>query len=180
MTNRCSWANSSKILRQYHDEEWGRPLHDDRALFEMLILEGMSCGLSWEIILKKREHMREVFDNFDPHALLKYDDTKVDALMQDAGIIRHRAKVEAVIRNAEAYFQIKELYGSLDSFLWSYVNNAPIRNEQFEFKTRSETSDKLSKDLKKLGFKFVGSTIIYSFMQAVGMVNDHEDDCAFQ
>jgi DNA-3-methyladenine glycosylase I len=180
VTQRCSWANSSEILRKYHDEEWGRPQHDDRALFEMLILEGMSCGLSWEIILKKREHMRSVFDNFDPQAIVKYDAAKIDELMQDPGIIRHRAKIEAVISNANAYFKIKELHGSLDRFLWSYVNDAPIVLEQFEIKTRNETSDQLSKDLKKFGFKFVGSTIIYSFMQAVGMVNDHEEDCVFR
>jgi DNA-3-methyladenine glycosylase I len=208
-------------LRKYHDEEWGRPLHDDRALFEMLILEGMSCGLSWEIILKKREHMRNVFDRFDPQVLVKYDVAKIDELMQDPGIIRHRAKIEAVISNANAYFKIKELHGSLDRFLWSYtqppkdsqfvkpvlgcsctseytpllcsvspagnsfgawgyVNNAPIVLEPFEIKTKNETSDQLSKGLKKLGFKFVGSTIIYSFMQAVGMVNDHEEGCVFR
>jgi DNA-3-methyladenine glycosylase I len=180
VSQRCFWANSSEILRKYHDEEWGRPLHDDRALFEMLILEGMSCGLSWEIILKKREHMRSVFDRFDPQVLVKYDAAKIDELMQDPGIIRHRAKIEAVISNAKAYFKIKELHGSLDHFLWHYVNNAPIVHEPFEIKTRNETSDQLSKDLKKLSFKFVGSTIIYSFMQAIGMVNDHEEDCVFR
>jgi DNA-3-methyladenine glycosylase I len=179
MIQRCSWANSSEILRKYHDEEWGRQLHDERALFEMLVLEGMSCGLSWEIILKKRGHMRIVFDNFDPHMLVQYDCAKIDELMQDSGIIRHRAKIDAVIINAKAYFKVKELYGSLNYFLWSHVNNAPIIEESFIFKTTNETSDQLSKDLKKLGFKFIGSTIIYSLMQAVGMVNDHEDGCVF-
>jgi DNA-3-methyladenine glycosylase I len=177
MTDRCFWADSSELMRKYHDEEWGKPLHDDRRLFEMLILEGKSCGLSWELILKKRDHMRKVFDNFDPEMLVKYSDAKIDELMQDAGIIRHRAKIEAVIGNAKAYFEVKKLHGSLDNFLWSYVNHRPIVKEPFEITTKTELSGKLSKDLKKLGFKFVGSTIIYSFMQAVGMVNDHEPSC---
>jgi DNA-3-methyladenine glycosylase I len=143
----------------------------------MLILEGKSCGLSWELILQKRDHMRKVFDNFDPAMLIKYDNTKIDELMQDAGIVRHRAKIKAVINNAKAYFEVKKLHGSLDNFLWSYVNHKPIVKEPFEITTKTKLSDKLSKDIKKLGFKFVVSVIIYSFMQAVGMVNDHELSC---
>jgi DNA-3-methyladenine glycosylase I len=177
MTDRCAWANSSELLRRYHDEEWGKPLHDDQQLFEMLILEGKSCGLNWELILKKRSYMRKVFDNFDPNVIIKYGDEKIDLLMQDAGIIRHRAKIEAIISNAMAYFEVKRLYGSLDNFLWNYVNHKPVVRRSFEVTTRTELSDKLSKDLKKYGFKFVGSVIVYSFMQAVGMVNDHEPDC---
>jgi DNA-3-methyladenine glycosylase I len=180
MTDRCFWANSSELMRKYHDEEWGKPLHDDRCLFEMLILEGKSCGLSWELILKKRVRMRKVFDNFDPEMLVKYDNAKIDELMHDHGIIRHRAKIEAVISNAKAYFEVKKLHGSLDNFLWSYVNHKPIVREPFEITTKTELSDKLSKDLKKLGFKFVGSIIIYSFMQAIGMVNDHMPNCALK
>jgi DNA-3-methyladenine glycosylase I len=167
-------------MKEYHDEEWGKPLHDDRRLFEMLILEGKSCGLSWELILKKRDHMRKVFDNFDPEMLVKYDNAKIEELMHDPGIIRHRAKIEAVIGNAKAYFEVKKNHGLLDNFLWSYVNHQPIMRGPFEITTKTELSDKLSKDLKKLGFKFVGSTIIYSFMQAVGMVNDHEPSCSMR
>lgn len=173
---RCSWANSSEFLRKYHDEEWGKPLHDDHKLFEMLILEGKSCGLSWELILKKREYMRKVFDNFDPEVLIKYDNAKIESLMQDPGIIRHRLKIEAVIENAKAYLKLKK-NGSFNDFLWSYVNYEPIINPGTEIITKTGISDKLSKDLKKLGFKFVGSTIVYSLMQAVGLVNDHEHDC---
>jgi DNA-3-methyladenine glycosylase I len=176
MTKRCIWADSSELMQQYHDGEWGRPLHDDRKLFEMLVLEGKSCGLSWAIILKKRDHMRKVFDNFDPEALAKYDEAKINELMQDSRIIRHRAKITAVIDNAKAYFELKQRK-SFDNFLWEYVNHQPIVNKTSERITKSEISDRLSKDLKKLGFRFVGSTIIYSFMQAVGMVNDHAIDC---
>jgi DNA-3-methyladenine glycosylase I len=180
MEKRCRWANSSELLRKYHDEEWGKPLHDDRRLFEMLILEGKSCGLSWELILKKRDHMKKVFDDFEPNAIIKYDDAKIDELMQDAGIIRHRAKIEAVVGNARAYFEVKKSHGSLDNFLWNYVNYQPVKTEPFEIVTRNEVSDRLSKDLKKLGFKFVGSVITYSFMQAVGMINDHEPSCSMR
>ncbi|MDR2794375.1 MAG: DNA-3-methyladenine glycosylase I [Holosporaceae bacterium] len=176
MIKKCVWANFSELLRKYHDEQWGRPLHDDQKLFEMLILESKSCGLSWEIILKKSEYMRKVFDNFDPEKLVKYDNAKIEELMQDAGIIRHRAKIEAVIENAKAYLKIKERE-SFNNFLWRYVNYQPIVNDTSEIITKSKISDELSKDLKKSGFKFVGSTIIYSFMQAVGMVDDHDIDC---
>jgi DNA-3-methyladenine glycosylase I len=176
MTNRCSWANSSELLQKYHDEEWGKPLHDDQRLLEMLILEGKSCGLSWELILKKRNHMRKVFDNFDPEILIKYGDEKIQSLMGDAGIIRSKLKINAVIENAKAYLRLKE-GRTFDDFLWQYVNYKSIVNEGSQRIIRTELSDKLTKDLKKLGFKFVGSVIIYSFMQAVGMVNDHEPDC---
>ncbi|MDR1334276.1 MAG: DNA-3-methyladenine glycosylase I [Holosporaceae bacterium] len=179
MTKRCIWATSS-ILEKYHDEEWGKPLHDDQRLFEMLVLEGKSCGLSWEIVLKKRDHMRKAFDNFNPNIISQYDTAKVDELMQDAGIIKHRAKIEAVICNAKAYLNVKNLHGSLDNFLWSYVNHQPIITEPFKIITKNELSDRLSKDLKKLGFKFVGSVITYSFMQAIGMVNDHEPTCPWR
>jgi DNA-3-methyladenine glycosylase I len=176
MSNRCIWANSSELLRKYHDEEWGKPLHDDQRSFEMLILEGKSCGLSWELILKKRDHMRKVFNNFDPEILIKYDDEKIRSLMNDAGIIRSKLKVNAVIENAKAYLRLKE-HRIFDDFLWQYVNYKTIINDGSQRIIRSEISDKLGKDLKKLGFRFVGSIIIYSFMQSVGMVNDHENGC---
>lgn len=185
MTNnkivRCEWVeNQNDLYKKYHDEEWGKPLHDDLKLFEMLNLEGQSCGLSWYIILSRRELLRKAFDNFQPEVLIKYDDAKIDSLMKADGVIKHRLKIQAVIENAKAYFKVKEKYGSFDKFLWSYVDNKPIignYNSLQEMPTRTEISDKLSKDLKKLGFKFVGSTIVYSFMQAVGMVNDHMKKC---
>ncbi|MDR1560943.1 MAG: DNA-3-methyladenine glycosylase I [Holosporaceae bacterium] len=176
MTKRCAWANSDELLKKYHDEEWGRPLHDDQKLLEILILEGKSCGLSWKLILKKREYMRKVFDNFNPEILVTYDDAKINALLNDSGIIRSRLKISAVIENAKAYLKIKKR-GSFNDFLWEYVDYNPIINEASKIITRSNISDKLSNDLKKLGFKFVGSTIIYSFMQAIGMMNDHETAC---
>lgn len=178
MFNKCIWANSSEILKKYHDEEWGKPLHNDQKLFEMLNLEGMSCGLSWEIILKKRDNLRKAFANFDPQKLVEFNNEKIDELMQNPGIIRHRAKISAIIQNARAYVQLTK-YQTFDNFLWSYVNYKTIRNESPEIITRTEISDRLSKDLKKLGFKFTGSIIIYSFMQAVGIVNDHDVKCLF-
>lgn len=176
MIKRCKWANSSELLKQYHDEEWGKPLYDDQKLFEMLILEGKSCGLSWELILKKRNHMKKVFDNFDPGVLIEYDAAKIESLMQDPGIIRSHLKVNAVIENAKAYLKLKQS-GSFSDFLWAYVDYKPIVNDGKQIITKSDISDRLSKDLKKLGFKFIGSIITYSLMQAVGMINDHEHDC---
>ncbi|MDR0677357.1 MAG: DNA-3-methyladenine glycosylase I [Holosporaceae bacterium] len=177
MINRCQWANSSEWLKKYHDEEWGgKPFHNDQKLFEMLILEGKSCGLSWELILKKRDHMKKVFDNFDPEILIKYDEIKIQSLMSDAGIIRNKLKISAVIENAKAYLRLKERQ-TFDDFLWKYVNYEPIVNDGSQRIARNKISDRLSKDLKKSGFKFVGSIIIYSFMQAIGMVNDHENMC---
>lgn len=179
MVKRCAWAkDSSELLTKYHDEEWGRPLYDDQKLFEMLILEGKSCGLSWELILKKREHMQKVFDHFNPEILVAYDNAKIEALMQDPGIIRNKLKVNAVIENAKAYLRLKES-GSFCDFIWKYVDGKQVQNDGTKIITKNETSDKLSKDLKKLGFKFVGSTITYSFMQAVGMINDHACECDY-
>jgi len=178
--NRCSWAEQSEWEREYHDQEWGRPVHDDRKLFEMLILEGMQAGLSWSLILKKRENFRQAFDSFDPAIIRDYDSNKVEELLQNEGIIRNRLKINSVITNAKAYFTVQEKYGSLDAFLWSYVEGQPIVNHWeslHQTPVNSELSDRLSKDLKKLGFKFVGTTIIYSFMQAVGMINDHVTGC---
>ena len=173
---RCAWANSSELLRRYHDEEWADPIYDDQKLFEILILEGQSCGLSWELILRKRDHMRIVFDNFDPELLIKYDDAKVDLLMQDSRIVRNRLKIKSLAENAKAYLELKKS-GSLSDFLWGYVSHKTIVNDGKAFVTKNDLSDKLSKDLKKLGFKFIGSTIIYTYMQVIGMIDDHADYC---
>jgi DNA-3-methyladenine glycosylase I len=164
----------------YHDNEWGRPVHDDRKLFEMLILEGAQAGLSWETVLKKREAYRKAFDGFDPEKVALYGDAKKEELLKNAGIIRNRLKINAAIINAGLFLEIQKQYGSFDQFIWSYVDHKPIIGhwEKFEdMPLTTPVSDKISKDLKKMGFKFVGSTIIYSFMQAVGMVNDHLRAC---
>jgi len=168
------------IYIDYHDNEWGRPVHDDRKLFEMLILEGAQAGLSWITVLKKREAYRVAFDNFDPAKVALYDDTKVQELLANEGIIRNRLKINAAIINAKLFLEIQEKHGSFDKFIWSYVDHTPVVGGWDSFDNMPVTtpiSDKISKDLKKLGFKFVGSTIIYSFMQAVGMVNDHLKSC---
>ncbi|MCL2252885.1 MAG: DNA-3-methyladenine glycosylase I [Lachnospiraceae bacterium] len=171
---------NTELYADYHDNEWGRPVHDDNKLFEMLILEGAQAGLSWETVLKKREAYREAFDGFDPKKVALYDDAKRAELLANPGIIRNRLKINAAIINAELFLEIVKKYGSFDSFIWAYVNNEPIVGhwESFDYMPiTTEISDKISKDLKKMGFKFVGSTIIYSFMQAVGMVNDHLKPC---
>jgi len=168
------------VYADYHDNEWGRPVHDDIRLFEMLNLEGAQAGLSWITVLKKRESYRKAFDGFDPAKIALYDDAKVEELMANEGIIRNRLKILATVQNAKAYFTVVEKYGSFDKFLWAYVDNKPIQNklEKYEdYQASTPLSDRISKDLKKLGFKFVGSTIIYAFMQAVGMVNDHMKWC---
>ena len=176
---RCPWQ-TTPLYRAYHDNEWGRPVHDDRKLFEMLILEGMQAGLSWLTILNKRETFREAFDNFHPAIVAEYDDEKRAQLLNNPGIIRNRLKVNAAIVNAKLFLDIQEKYGSFDKFIWAYVDNKPIIGgfeDIYDVPATTEISDKISKDLKKLGFKFVGSTIIYSFMQATGMVNDHIKSC---
>jgi len=182
--NRCSWVMYAgadlPIYIDYHDNEWGRPVHDDRKLFEMLILEGAQAGLAWITVLKKREAYREAFDGFDPAKVALYDDVKIEELMANAGIIRNRLKINAAITNAKLFLEVVEKHGSFDKFIWSYVDYAPIVSHPERVEDLPATtplSDKISKDLKKIGFKFVGSTIIYSFMQAVGMTNDHVRDC---
>ena len=168
------------LYADYHDNEWGRPVHDDDKLFEMLILEGAQAGLSWETVLKKREAYREAFDRFDPRKVALYDDAKKEELMANAGIIRNRLKVSAAVINAKLFLDIIEKHGSFDKFIWGYVDNTPIIGHWEKFEDMPLTtpiSDKISRDLKKMGFKFVGSTIIYSFMQAVGMANDHLKRC---
>lgn len=177
-TFRC--FGDSPIYIDYHDNEWGRPVHDDRKLFEMLILEGAQAGLSWITVLKKREAYRAAFDGFDPAKVARYDDAKFAALLANEGIIRNRLKINAAIVNARLFLEIQKQYGSFDKFIWAYVDNKPIVGHWEKFQDMPITtpvSDTISKDLKKMGFKFVGSTIIYSFMQAVGMVNDHLKAC---
>jgi len=180
MTEKFRCFGHTPLYADYHDNEWGRPVHDDNKLFEMLILEGAQAGLSWETVLKKREAYREAFDGFDPHKVALYDDVKIAELMANAGIIRNRLKINAAIINAKLFLDIAEKHGSFDKFIWAYVDYIPIVGHWDKFEDMPLTtpiSDKISKDLKKMGFKFVGSTIIYSFMQAVGMVNDHLKTC---
>lgn len=178
---RCAWVNLNEpqyVL--YHDEEWGVPIYDDQQLFEMICLEGAQAGLSWLTILKRREGYREAFDQFDAHKIVQYDDEKLAQLKEDTRIIRNRLKIASVVTNAQSYLKLQQQYGSFSTYIWSFVNGKPIVN-QFktiqEVPTTTEISDRMSKQLKKDGFKFVGSTICYSFMQAVGMVNDHTLNC---
>ncbi len=177
---RCAWCTGDEIYQKYHDLEWGRPLHDDNRLFEMLILEGMQAGLSWLTILKKREAFRKAFDNFDIEKIIEYDDCKIEALMQNKDIIRNRLKIQSVKQNAICFKKVQSMHGSFDSFIWNYVGNNPIINSWDKISSipaSTNLSDKISKDMKKLGFKFIGSTIIYAYMQSIGMVNDHTTDC---
>ena len=177
---RCSWAGDSPIYIAYHDNEWGRPVHDDNKLFEMLILEGMQAGLNWLTVLKKREAFREAFDGFDPGKVALYDEAKIQALLANEGIIRNRLKVRAAVTNARAFLAVQETHGSFDQFIWAYVEHTPIQNHwktMAKIPATTPLSDRISKDLKKLGFTFVGSTIIYAFLQATGLVNDHVTDC---
>jgi len=162
----------------YHDLEWGVPSHDDRTLFEFLILEGAQAGLSWEIILRKREHYRAAFDNFDPLKVAKYDGRKIKKLLGDAGIVRNRLKIESAVRNAKAFLEVQKEFGSFAEYVWAFVNGRTIKRKRgAPLQAHTPESDALSRDLAMRGFKFVGSTICYSFMQAVGMVNDHEASC---
>ena len=177
---RCAWAGDDELYQKYHDLEWGRPLHDDHRLFEMLVLEGMQAGLSWITILRKRENFRRAFDNFQLDKILRYDSEKIEDLMNDAGIIRNRLKILSVITNAKAFREVQNECGSFDAFLWRYVDHKPIQNHwstMSEVPATTDLSDQISKDMKKRGFKFVGSTIIYAYMQSIGMVNDHTTDC---
>jgi len=174
---RCDWAKTPLSIT-YHDEEWGVPLHDDTGLFEFLILEGAQAGLSWETILRKRVNYRKAFDRFNPNKIAKYDENKVQSLMLNEGIIRNRLKINSTISNAVAFLQVKKEFGSFDKYVWQFVNGKPIKRKRGQPVTPTTAiSDALSKDLAKLGFRFVGSTICYSFMQAVGMVNDHNPSC---
>ena len=176
---RCAWP-SNPLAIEYHDREWGVPVKDDRTLFEFLILEGAQAGLSWDTVLAKREHYRKVFDGFDPAKVARYDARKKAKLMLDAGIIRNRAKIEVSVTNAKAFLEIQSEFGSFSKYLWGFVGGKPLqgkRKGRGDVPARTEVSDALSKDLKKRGFKFVGTTIMYAFMQATGMVNDHLASC---
>jgi len=180
MKNRCEWSGTDPLYLKYHDDEWGVPLHDDRGLFELLILEGAQAGLSWLTILKKRDNYRKAFQGFDPQKIAGYTATDVQRLLADPGIVRNRRKIESAIRNARGVLAIREEFGSFDSFLWRYIDYQPIQNawrSLAEVPAKTAISDTISKDLKKRGFNFVGSTICYAFMQAVGMVNDHIVGC---
>lgn len=177
---RCGWANSGELEIAYHDNEWGLPLHDDRKLFEFLILEGAQAGLSWSTILKKRTNYVQAFDEFDARKIADYDEDKFQELLANPGIVRNRLKIQAAVQNARVFLQIQGQYGSFDAFIWQFVNNEPVQNNWQtgqEIPAKTAVSDAMSKELKKLGFAFVGSTICYAFMQAVGMVNDHIVDC---
>ena len=177
---RCPWCGEDPLYVRYHDEEWGVPLHDDQKLFELLMLEGAQAGLSWIIVLRKRESYRAAFDNFDPHKMARYTPKKVQRLLTNPGIVRNRLKVESAAINARAYLQIMESEGSFSDYLWQFVDGKPINNKlrsMSDIQASTPVSDRMSKDLKKRGFKFVGSTICYAFMQAAGMVNDHLVTC---
>ena len=178
--NRCAWAGTQPWMVDYHDREWGAPLHDERALFEFLILEGAQAGLSWDTILRKRDNYRRAFDSFDPRIVAGYGPDKVAALLADAGIVRNRLKIAAAITNANSFLRVQDEFGSFDAYVWRFVGGQPKINafrSLAEIPAATPESDALSKDLKKRGFTFVGSTICYAFMQAVGMVNDHTVDC---
>ncbi|WP_295583365.1 DNA-3-methyladenine glycosylase I [uncultured Oscillibacter sp.] len=179
-TIRCPWAGDLPLSVDYHDREWGRPVHEDGRLFEMLVLEGMQAGLSWNTVLKKRAAFRRAFEGFDPGRVARYGEAEVQALLADEGIIRNRLKINAAVTNAQAFLRVQEQYGSFDRFLWAYVGGVPVVNHwrtMEEIPAETPLSRQISRDLKHLGFRFVGPTIVYAFMQAVGMVNDHLTDC---
>jgi len=179
-TSRCPWCLGSDLYRRYHDEEWGVPVHDDRRLFEFLILEGAQAGLSWSTILNKRENYRRAFARFDPNKVARFGARDVKRLLADAGIVRNRLKIKSTIGNARAFLEVQREFGSFDAYLWAFVGGRPLQDLRRRMKqvpARTPVSDALSKDLKRRGFRFVGSTIVYAFMQAVGMVNDHLTIC---
>ena len=177
---RCPWPSDDKLMIQYHDKEWGVPVHNDRKLFEFLLLEGFQAGLSWKTILHKRENFRKAFDNFDFNKIAKYDKRKINSLLKDAGIIRNKLKIESTVKNAKAFIEVRKEFGTFDKYIWGFVNGKPIKNNFTSLKelpARTDLSDLISKDLKNRGFNFVGSTIVYAHMQATGMVNDHLTSC---
>ncbi|WP_310991420.1 DNA-3-methyladenine glycosylase I [Aequorivita marina] len=177
---RCGWCGTDPLYVKYHDEEWGVPVKDDDTFFEFLLLETFQAGLSWITILRKRENFKKAFDNFDYKKIAQYEQSKIDALLQDKGIIRNKLKVHSAVSNAKAFMEIQKEFGSFSDYIWRFVNNEPIKNTWKNYTDAPATtpiSDALSKDLKKRGFKFVGSTVIYATMQATGMVNDHVEDC---
>ena len=178
--HRCGWCVGDSLYEAYHDKEWGTPVYDDDTLFEFLILETFQAGLSWITVLRKRENFRKAFDNFDYKKVATYNQAKIDILLQDAGIIRNKLKINATITNAQSFMKIQEEFGSFSTYIWNFVDGKPIKNkfkDQSKLPANTPLSDTISKDLKKRGFKFVGSTVIYAHMQATGMVNDHEVNC---
>lgn len=178
--HRCGWCEGDSLYQDYHDKEWGVPVKDDETLFEFLILETFQAGLSWITVLKKRENFRKAFDNFDYKKIINYGQNKVDELLNNPGIIRNKLKVKATISNAQAFMEVQKEFGSFSAYIWGFVNGKPIKNKLQNYKegpANTPLSDTISKDLKKRGFKFVGSTVIYAHMQATGMVNDHEISC---
>jgi DNA-3-methyladenine glycosylase I len=179
-STRCGWAGSDPLMIAYHDKEWGVPQHDDIKLFEFLILEGAQAGLNWSTILNKREEYRKAFDGFDPKRIAKYKATKIKQLLNNPGIIRNKLKINSAVTNAKAFLKVQEEFGSFDKYLWEFVDNKPVVNKRknlSQIPATSEISDKLSKDLLRRGFKFVGPTICYAFMQAIGVINDHTINC---
>jgi DNA-3-methyladenine glycosylase I len=179
MLKRCRWAQSELAIR-YHDEEWGVPVHDDVRLFEFLILEGAQAGLSWETVLRKRDPYRDAFDGFDPRKVAAYDHRKIKELLADPGLIRNQLKIRSAVTNAQAFLEVQREFGSFDRYIWSFTDGATLQNRRRDLESipsRTQESDAMSRDLTKRGFKFVGTTICYAFMQAVGIVNDHTTDC---
>lgn len=176
----CTWPGNDPLMQKYHDEEWGVPVHDDRKWFEFIVLDAFQAGLSWKTILYRRENFRKAFDNFEPGIVAKYDETRIQALMQDAGIIRNQAKIRSTVNNAKAFLAIQKEFDSFDKYIWQFTGGKTLYNQYHdnsEIPARTEISDNMSKDLIKRGFKFAGSVICYSFMQAAGMVNDHLTGC---
>ncbi|HTM64969.1 MAG TPA: DNA-3-methyladenine glycosylase I [Flavipsychrobacter sp.] len=179
-TNGCTWPADDQLMNQYHDEEWGVPLHDDQKIFEFMVLDAFQAGLSWKTVLHKRKNFEKAFAGFDPVKVAKFNEKKTEALMQDAGIIRNRLKILATVTNAQRFLEVQKEFGSFNKYIWQFVNHKPIVNkwkQSSQIPAKSEASDAMSKDLQKRGFKFVGSTICYAFMQAAGMVNDHLTGC---
>jgi DNA-3-methyladenine glycosylase I len=180
MMNRCEWAGDDPLYVEYHDKQWGVPLHDDQALFEMLILEGAQAGLSWRTILVKRENYQAAFDQFDPAIVATYDERKIQDLLNNPGIVRNKLKVRSAVTNARAYLDVQDEFGSFDKYIWGFVDHQPIVNQwraMQQIPAKTPKAEAMSKDLKKRGFKFVGPTICYALMQSIGMVNDHTVDC---
>ena len=175
---RCRWAeNVNELYTRYHDEQWGVPVRDDGELFEMLILESFHCGLSWLLVLTKREHFRAAFDGFDPHKMALYGEEKISELMENNGIIRNRRKIDAAVKNAAAFLRTQQEFGSFSNYIWSFTGGQTVKNTDDVMRTKSELSDKVAKDMKKRGFAFMGSVTVYSYLQAVGVINDHETSC---
>lgn len=177
---RCAWCGNDELYQKYHDEEWGKPVYDDDTIFEFLILESFQAGLSWITILRKRENFKKAFDNFNYKKIAKYSDDKIEELMQNSGIVRNKLKILATITNAQKFMEVQKEFGSFSNYIWAFVDGKPIVNQPNTLKevpATTEISDKLAKDLKKRGFKFMGSTVVYAHMQATGMVNDHVNDC---